>query len=374
MNKSIIHKIKICWVTPDWFVDVDFPIVPRLAQYYDITWIIVFPWRNCRYTEEEINRCQCEHLKIEYFHYKYFRKDPRIWFRYRKLGKFVFQESYDLYYINMPPGGGELQQVLYNKLPLDKTIVTAHDGSIKSIMSEKTAKAYSSFYPRCKYVQMYSHSQAQEMRKNYSGPAVIEIPLALKDYGKSEKKPANGITTFLSFGTIHIEKNIPLLIEAANQLYEEGIRNFKVSINGQWKISEPASKLIRHPEVVSVRGELIPNEDISDLYATCQFAVFPYKMMSQSGAVKVAMNYRKPVIVSDLPGFKDEVVDGKNGLFFHSEDIDSLKDVMRRCIKMSDAEYTELQKSTDDYIAENLSTESILAKYKSMIDRVLNNE
>lgn len=369
-----MQKKKICWVTPDWFVDVDIPIVPRLAEYYDITWIIVFPWRNCRYTEDEIEKVKCEHLKIVYFHNKYYRHDPRILFRYRKLGKLVLNEPCDLYYINMPPGGGTLQKVLHDRLPLDKTIVTAHDGSIKSIMSKRTAIAYKSFYPRCKYVQMYSPSQAREIRKNYPGPEVIEIPLALKDYGTSNKKPAEGVVTFLSFGTIHAEKNIPLLIEAANQLYEEGLHNFKVSINGQWKIGEHADKLIRHPEIISVRAGLIPNEDIPDMYATCQYAVFPYKMMSQSGAIKVAMNYRKPVIVSDLPGFKDEVVEGKNGLFFHSEDVESLKNVMRKCINMSDEEYNALKKSTAEYIAENLSLESITAKYKSMIDKVIYNE
>ena len=361
---------KINWVTPDWFVDVDLPIVPRLAEYYDITWIVVFPWRNCRYTERDISKYQSDNLKIHYFYLKYYRKDPRIWFRYRSLGKLVFSIPCDLYYINMPPSGGILQKVLLDKLPFGKTIVAAHDGSIKSIMSAKTVEAYRSFYPRCKYVQMFSRSQANEMRKNYPGPEVIEIPLALKDYGKSSKNPQQGIVTFLSFGTIHAEKNIPLLIEAANQLYEEGIYNFRVSINGQWKISANASSLIRHPEVISVRSGLIPNEDIPDMYATCQYAVFPYKMMSQSGAVKVAMNYHKPVIVSDLPGFKDEVVEGKNGFFFHSEDLESLKDTMRRCIEMSDTEYAELQKTTADYVMKNLSTESILIKYKSMIDKI----
>lgn len=365
---------KITWVTPDWFVDVDLPIVPHLSKYYDITWIIIFPWRNCRYTEQEISSNQSENLKIHFYYLKYYRKDPRIWFRYRSLGKLVFSISCDLYYINMPPSGGTLQKVLHDKLPLDKTIITAHDGSIKSIMSSQTAIAYRNFYPRCKFVQMYSRSQAIEMQKNYPGPEVIEIPLALKDYGKSNKTIIDGIVTFLSFGTIHAEKNIPLLIEAANQLYEEGISNFKVSINGQWKINANASSLIRHPEVISVRSGLIPNEDIPDMYATCKFAVFPYKMMSQSGAVKVAMNYHKPVVVSDLPGFKDEVEEGKNGLFFHSEDVESLKKVMRHCIDMSDEEYAELQRSTIDYVTKNLSIESILSKYKSMIDKVLGNE
>lgn len=366
-----MDRKKICWVTPDWFVDVDMPIVPRLADKYDITWIIVFPWRNCRYTEPEIEKNRSEHLNIIYFHYKYYRHDPRIVFRYRKLGKLVLGENADLYYINMPPGGGTLQRVLHDRLPLDRTIITAHDGSIKSIMNTKTANAYSDFYPKCKHIQMFSNSQAAELKINYPGPEVTIIPLALKDYGRSDKQLEQGVVTFLSFGTIHAEKNVPLLIEAANQLYEEGVRRFKVFINGQWKIAESADKLIRHPEVVSVRSELIPNKDIPDMYATCHYAVFPYKMMSQSGAVKVAMNYNKPVIVSNLPGFKDEVVEGVNGLFFHSEDIESLKQVMKRCIDMPEVEYAAFEKRTANYVVQHLSIDSIINQYKAMIDKII---
>ena len=49
------------------------------------------------------------------------------------------------------------------------------------------------------------------------------------------------------------------------------------------------------------------------------YAIYAYKEMSQSGAVKVAFNYYTPVIVSDLPGFKDEVEENINGYFFKSE-------------------------------------------------------
>ena len=107
------------------------------------------------------------------------------------------------------------------------------------------------------------------------------------------------------------------------------------------------------------------------MYATCHYAVFPYKMMSQSGAVKVAMNYNKPVIVSNLPGFKDEVVEGVNGLFFHSEDIESLKQVMKRCIDMPEVEYAAFEKRTANYVAQHLSIDSIINQYKAMIDKII---
>ena len=65
-------KKKICWVTPDWFVDVDMPIVPHLLEKYDITWIIFFPWRHNRFKEADFKHIMDEHpdLKVCFIHCK----------------------------------------------------------------------------------------------------------------------------------------------------------------------------------------------------------------------------------------------------------------------------------------------------------------
>jgi len=363
-------KKKICWVTPDWFVDVDMPIIPHLLDEYDITWIIFFPWRNNRFKEKNFDELKnYQNLHIIFFHVKYYKHDPRYYFRNKTFNKLVEKESAnaDIIYFNMSMGGKKPSK-LFLSLPKNKTIVTAHDGSIKSIMSISTADLYQACFPLCKYVNMFSNFQAKLFRENYSGPEVFVIPLALKDFGKPTKELRHDCVSFVSFGTIHAEKNIPFLIEAANQLYEEGEKKFKVSINGQWKIDESSVNLIRHPEVFEIHEGLVDNKDIPDLFSQNTFAIFTYKQMSQSGAIKVAFNYNKPVIVSDLSGFKEEVLEGVNGFFFHSEDMESLKLVMKKCIHMNHEEYDVLLKSTKQYIYEKYSIENIIRKYKKMFN------
>lgn len=34
-------KKKISWITPDYYIDVDLPIVDRLSQIFTIKWMIV---------------------------------------------------------------------------------------------------------------------------------------------------------------------------------------------------------------------------------------------------------------------------------------------------------------------------------------------
>ena len=46
---------KICWVTSEWFADVDIPIIPELLGNYKIHWIIVL-YPNGRYKESYFDK------------------------------------------------------------------------------------------------------------------------------------------------------------------------------------------------------------------------------------------------------------------------------------------------------------------------------
>lgn len=62
-----MSKKKISWVTPDYFLDVDIPIVPNLLDEYDIIWIILFPWRNNRYKEEDLSKYAKKYNNLSIF-------------------------------------------------------------------------------------------------------------------------------------------------------------------------------------------------------------------------------------------------------------------------------------------------------------------
>lgn len=369
-----MDKKKICWITPDYFADVDIPIVPSLLDEFDIAWIILFPWRNNRYSENDFLKVKEKNPTIDVFfvHSKYYRYDPRIIIIYNDIRNLINKSRPDIIYLNLIPYNPFFLP-FFKWLPKNKSIITAHDGSFKSIMGLTTKLMFHKCYTRTKYVHMFSESQAGLFKMNYPGPEIFVIPLALKDFGKSSLCLCDEVVKFIVFGTIHAEKNVQLVIEAANQLFEEGVNNFKVSINGMWKIPEKPEKLIRHPEIFQVKDSLIPNKDIPNLFTSCHYAIYAYKEMSQSGALKIAFNYRKPVIVSDLPGFKDEVENGINGYFFQTENIESLKEILKECILKSKEDYETLVKNMDENINEKYSLDSLAKMYKEMFHNVLLN-
>ena len=67
-------------------------------------------------------------------------------------------------------------------------------------------------------------------------------------------------------------------------------------------------------------------------YASSDIVVLPYRRIYQSGVLMMSLCYKKPVIVSDLPSFKEIIVDQENGVFFSSDDSVSLAHAVSKLI------------------------------------------
>ena len=365
---------KICWVTSEWFADVDIPIIPELLGNYKIHWIIVL-YPNGRFKESYFDKFKTlKNLEIEFVKVKHRARHPRTMIDYFQLLLSLRRAGADINYIDMTPGSPYMI-LPYLLMPSNKTIFAAHDGSIKPIMGPLVKWFFKLGYGiHSRFVHMFSKSQAEEFNINYPGKYVTVIPLMPKYYRAASNCVKNNVVSFLSFGTMHEEKNIGLLIRAAEELYNEGVTDFKVSICGKAPANwdDLYGKWIVHQELFNLQLRMIENEEIPNLFSSHSFAVYPYKIMSQSGALKVAYAYSIPVITSNLPAFKEEVCDGINGYIFESNNIDSLKNALRRCISMTPDQYSSLVNSTKDYINTNYSAKAIKNMYLEMFEKVLN--
>lgn len=369
-----MQKPKICWVTPDWFVDVDMPIVPNLLDRYDITWIITFPWRHNRFKEEDFKQyTSLNNLSIKFIHFKYYGLDPRNLVFYARLKRIIRNENPDLVYLNIEPGG-PLILPFYRWLPAEKTIVTAHDGCVKSSFRHPwlAKKCFDLGYNTRKFIQLFSKGEEASFHKLRPTKKTFVIPLALKDFGKPTAKLREDFVTFASFGNIYEDKNIVLAIKAGEKLYDKGYRNFRIVIKGrcaEW--DKDYVPFIKHPELIEADLRFIDNSEIANIYARNWYGLFPYKQSAQSGAIKVALNYDKPVIVSDLPGFLEDIKDGENGYIFKNNDVDDLARVMEICINNTLEEYDRLVKNVTEFVNNKYSSEKILSQYVNMIEDVM---
>jgi glycosyltransferase involved in cell wall biosynthesis len=375
MKDNVIARPKITWVTPDFFLDTDFnpDLFAGLLKSFDIHWIVMFPSKDARFCENDFkNLKQLPGLSIEFIYWASRARSIKTLFFYEKVYRSIKASKPDLTYFNYVPTNPYVLP-LYWRINRGKTIVTAHDGNVKSSfkMPFLSSMVFKLAYGAVKYVNMFSPTQAALFSDTFKDARIFIILLGLKDFGTSKLIKRTDNIVFFFFGSININKNVGLLIQAACNLYDRGVRGFKVSINGFCNDWDQYESQIRYPELFELDIRMIKNSEIPDLFAKNHYAVFPYKEMSQSGAIKVALNYRSPVIVSSLQGFTDEVKDGINGYVFKTEDLKDLERLMMERITNHDSEYILMQEKIADYNKTNYSTEALIGKYRQMFQNVI---
>ena len=376
MNDSTGMK-SISWITADYFLDVDLPVIARLKDYYRIYWQIVIGHAGGRDNEEYVRMLIPEpgdNLTVEFVYERFRRRDPRMFFSDLNVVRRARAVHPDCYYISgfMYPWGLLFQKLF---LPKGKVVMACHNVSTpKGATKSRLARINTGFVLRnFRNIQVFSKSQRQVLESRYKGKNVLEAPLALKDYGSPETSQTvedKGFVRFLNFGIIRDYKRVDLLIEAACLLYERGFRNFRISIAGscpEWE--EKYAAAVKYPEVFELDIRRIPNDEVANLFAVSDYFVMPYQDIAQSGAITVAFQYNVPVIVSDIPQFREFVQDGITGLYFRSEDAVSLADTMQYALENA-ALHDSLKANQAAFVKENLSLESIVDRYRSYIDRL----
>lgn len=370
-----IVKKNIFWITADAFVDCDFnpQILSGILKFYNIKWLILLPAQNARFKENDFESLKkLQGLSISFLYENYRARDPRMLFFYEKLYWKIKREPSEVIYFNNVPSNPYILP-LYWRLNKSRTIFTAHDGNVKPTFKFPwiSKMTFQFAFGTVKYVNMFSQSQAKLFANTFCGVKIFETPLGLKDFGQSTLSKRKDNITFLFFGTIHPGKNLGLLIDAACSLFEEGQRGFKISINGSCANWEIYQQKIKYPELFELNIRMIENAEIPKLFAQNHYMVFPYKEMSQSGALKVAFNYNVPVIVSDLEGFTDEVKDCINGYVFESENIVDLKKVMTNCIINHRDDYLISCKKMNEHTQKYYYESSIALKYIEMFETIV---
>ena len=366
---------KIVWITPDYFVDVDlnYKNMTEILKFFSIEWIVILPRENARFNQDDFSYFKnISNVSIHFIYQNYRARDPRMLLLFEQIYKKIIRVKPDIIYFNEVPASPYILP-LYWRLNKQKTIFTAHDGNVKPTFRYPWLSkiVFNLAYNTIKQVNMFSRTQAEMFKSKFEKVKIHQIPLSLKDFGASKLPKRSDYITFFFFGTIHPGKNVGLLIDAACQLHEEGLTGFRISINGNCTEWEVYQQEIKYPNLFELNIRMIRNAEIPDLFAENHYMVFPYKEMSQSGALKIAFNYNVPVIVSNLQGFTDEVEEGINGYIFESENVDSLKNVMKQCIKNHKNNYEKLCSSTSDFSQQHYSQKSISKRYIEMFDYIL---
>jgi len=127
------------------------------------------------------------------------------------------------------------------------------------------------------------------------------------------------------FGIVRPYKGLRLLVEAVGMMKREGNPVHLLIAGEFWENFSEYQQLFEHEGLgnwVTVQNCYIPNEDIPLYFGAADVFVAPYVGGTQSGAVKLALGYGIPIVLT--PGIMDEMMStGEKQNLFVSSSTDS---------------------------------------------------
>lgn len=358
----------ILWLTADYFIDVDFLLVPYIKSNYPeykIKWVII-----CGVDSKiEVNA----NLKCSIFKFKHRARNPLIVYEYHKMFSLLKNEKYDLIYSDVV--GFPYHYPLLYKFAKHTPIIHAAHNVIPYPVWPWWLKIYVKYiFKTNQYFQMFSHFTAEYFKKQYPNKSFFYCPMTLKGYGEVstdnydiDKSKLN----LLFFGNVVLNKRLDLLIQAVKNLPKEIKNKVHLTIAGKCSAPQQYIEQICNDESISVYFKRIDDCEIAELFTKHDFLVLPYQDVAQSGPHMIAYYYNLPVIASDIDGFKERVEDGVNGMLFKSKSADDLKEKIIKAANMTDDEKSKMKENLKAFAEENFGLEKVSQKYVEYFNSIM---
>ena len=127
----------------------------------------------------------------------------------------------------------------------------------------------------------------------------------------------------LFFGLVRDYKGLDVLIHTLPRIIKD-IPDIRLLIAGKFgKDRAKYEEMISNDNLrdyIEVYDQYVPDDQIATFYAASDLVVLPYKSATQSAVVQMAYGFCKPVVVTNVGGLPEAVIDGKTGYVIPSED------------------------------------------------------
>lgn len=137
----------------------------------------------------------------------------------------------------------------------------------------------------------------------------------------------------LFFGFVREYKGLKYLLKALPQI-QKTIPDIVLWVVGDF--GEDKEDYFRLIEELNIKDYIrlvegyIPDEEVEQYFAATDLVVLPYESATQSGIVQIAYGFEKPVVVTDVGGLPDVVLNGKTGYVVPSKEPGKIADAVVR--------------------------------------------
>ncbi len=171
---------------------------------------------------------------------------------------------------------------------------------------------------------------------------------------------------FLYFGRLSHEKGVELIIDAFKELPD-----VKLKIVG----TGPIESTLKQKAAEYVNIEFLGfkyGEELHNLIRNAQFVVVPSQWYENNPMTIVeAYSFGTPVIGSDLGGIPEIIDTVKTGIIFEHDNKESLIKAIRTANGMSNLDYVEMSKATNDFYETNFSEKRYIEKLVIFYNQIL---
>ncbi|MBK6914545.1 MAG: glycosyltransferase [Ignavibacteriales bacterium] len=186
------------------------------------------------------------------------------------------------------------------------------------VLSENVRKDLLSLYPKAKY-NLLPHP----VYSNFGDPVEKQ---AAKSFLKIDSEKL-----ILFFGFIRDYKGLDTLLLALSKLKNI---NVKLLVAGEFYSNKDKYLKIIHDnnlnDSVILKTDFIPTKEVKYYFSACDAVILPYKSATQSGIVQIAVNFRKPVIATNVGGLGEVIINNETGFIVEKENPQALANAINK--------------------------------------------
>lgn len=362
----------INYITYDSWWDTDITILPHLSKIAKLRVFVLDSHQESKYPHKEVPENVYLYVKKQ----KHRDRNVRSLFTALSFLWRIKQNSNkeDLFFF-IPGKNPFFLFLVQYFLPKDRTIICSHNylehGDVSKRVSSLMEKLKLNFYNKFNYFHFFSKLQEEYFKKDYLSKKSFYTEMPLKDFGSCPVVKNHDTIKILFFGLVRDYKRLDLVIDAINGI---DCSNLKIVVAGA--ISEDDKikyqKMIQDERIYEFHFGFVDNADIPKYFIESDFLILPYRSATQSGPSLIAINYGLPIIASDIPTFKNLVIDGKNGFLFKNGDVDSLKMVLGKISQMSKSAIETMKHNQYSFKEEYERKTDVAQCFKVFIQQNLN--
>lgn len=331
-------------------------LTEALSELEDV--VLMIPDKLNRLFEDEMSSVVKKKFDICEFHYPRMRYPTNVLMIYRIIRK-INQISPDVIHLQKGHPWFNLAIPLLKRQCL---VTTIHDVIPLDWPSQRIPSF--TYKPPIKYAtQLIVHGQRlkETMVKEFNRSAddIHVLPRGVNSicarYAK-ESIDEEGHTV-LFFGRLWEHKGLRYLIEA-EPLISKKIPDLKIIVAGEGENFQKYREMMVNKERFVVLNEYIPDDKVNVLFQKASLVVLPYVDGSQSAVIPQAYVFKKPVVVTDVGSFCENVDQGVTGYIVPPRDPKSLAEAIIDLL-MDDEKRKRMGENAYRKIKEELSWKNI---------------